>query len=76
MSKESKTVKMDPEAKAILDSQSKTDEDKARDAIESLKTNLESFRERSRYFSQMVLKAEGALEVLMQLHPEKESDEG
>lgn len=60
----------------IIDAEIVDEAAKAKEVIESLKTQLKDFRERSRYFGQMVLKAEGALEVLMQLHPEKEENEG
>ena len=51
-------------------------EAKAREAIDSLREQLKEFREKSRYFSTMVLKAEGALEILLNLHPEEEPNEG
>jgi len=73
MSKESKTVKMDPEAKAILDEQSKP---KEQEVIENLKSQLSKFREAAEHYRKMAFKAEGALEVMLELNPEKEANEG
>ena len=48
--------------------------DKAKDAIESLKVQLVEHRKQEQYHSTMAVKAEGALEVLLQLHPQEENE--
>ena len=60
----------------IIDAEIVDETAKAKEIIETLRTQLRDFRDKSRHFSAMVLKAEGALEILLQLHPEKESNEG
>ena len=50
-------------------------EDKAREAIENLKLQLEEHIKQSDYHRTMATKAQGALEVLAQLHPQKENKE-
>ena len=59
-----------------IDAEIVDETDKVKETIDSLRTQLRDFRDKSKHFNSMVLKAEGALEVLLQLHPEKESDEG
>ena len=51
-------------------------EDKAREAIETLKTQLQEHLRQAEHHRTMATKAQGALEVLLQLHPEEESSEG
>ena len=51
-------------------------DDKAKDAIESLKVQLVEHRKQAEYHATMATKAQGALEVLLQLHPEEDSGEG
>ena len=53
-----------------------TSEDKAREAIDILKTQLQEHLRQSEYHRTMATKAQGALEVLLQLHPEEEKSEG
>ena len=53
-----------------------TSEDKAREAIETLKTQLQEHLRRAEHHRTMATKAQGALEVLLQLHPEEEKSEG
>tara|TARA_R110002020_G_scaffold39827_1_gene117977 strand:+ start:293 stop:478 length:186 start_codon:yes stop_codon:yes gene_type:complete len=48
-------------------------EDKSiKEAVENLQVQLKDYREKSDYFRTMAIKAEGAIEVLMQL--EKDND--
>ena len=49
--------------------------DKAKDAIESLKVQLEEHTRQAEYHRTMATKAQGALEVLLQLHPEENKEE-
>ena len=53
-----------------------TSEDKAREAIETLKTQLQEHLRQAEHHRTMATKAQGALEVLLQLHPEEEKSEG
>jgi ribosomal protein L4 len=46
-------------------------EDKTKDAIESLKVQFEEHTKQSDYHKTMATKAQGALEVLLQLYPEE-----
>ena len=51
-------------------------EDKVREAIETLKTQLQEHLRQAEHHRTMATKAQGALEVLLQLHPEEENSEG
>ena len=51
-------------------------EDKASEAIEVLKTQLQEHLRQAEHHRTMATKAQGALEVLLQLHPEEENSEG
>ena len=46
-------------------------DDKAKEAIENLKVQLEENLKQSDYHRTMATKAQGALEVLLQLHPQE-----
>ena len=48
---------------------------KAKEAIETLKVQLEEHLKQAEYHRTMATKAQGALEVLAQLHPQKENKE-
>ena len=47
---------------------------KEREAIENLKVQLRDHLEKAEYHKTMATKAQGALEVLLQLHPEDEEN--
>ena len=49
-------------------------EDKAKEAIDNLKLQLEEHLKQSDYHKTMATKAQGALEVLLQLHPQQENE--
>ena len=49
---------------------------KAKEAIETLKVQLQEHLKQVDYHRTMATKAQGALEVLLQLHPEEEKSEG
>ena len=51
-------------------------EDKAKEAIETLKVQLREHLQQAEYHKTMATKAQGALEVLVQLHPQEEESEG
>ena len=49
---------------------------KAKEAIETLRVHLREHLQQVEHHRTMAIKAQGALEVLLQLHPEEESSEG
>ena len=49
---------------------------KAKEAIETLKTQLQEHLRQAEHHRTMATKAQGALEVLLQLYPEEEKSEG
>ena len=49
---------------------------KAKEVIETLKAQLQEHLRQTELHRTMATKAQGALEVLLQLHPEEESSEG
>ena len=46
-----------------------------KEAIENLKVQLRDHLEKTEYHKTMATQVQGALEVLLQLHPEKENNE-
>ena len=67
----SKTVNKNEEPKKAVE---ETPEIDAKDVIETLKTQLQEHQRQSEYHSTMALKAQGALEVLVQLHPQDNNE--
>ena len=55
--------------------QVKDDKVDPKEAIETLRVQLQDHLKQSEYHKTMALKAQGALEVLLQLHPEEEKSE-
>ena len=49
---------------------------KAKEAINTLRVQLREHLQQAEHHRTMATKAQGALEVLLQLHPEEESSEG
>ena len=49
---------------------------KAKEAIETLRVQLREHLQQAEHHRTMATKAQGALEVLLQLHPEEEKSEG
>ena len=49
--------------------------DKAKEAIETLKVQLNEHLQQAEHHRTMATKAQGALEVLLQLHPQKENSD-
>ena len=49
---------------------------KAKEAIETLRAQLQEHLRQAEHHRTMATKAQGALEVLLQLHPDKENSEG
>ena len=50
-----------------------TVDEKAQEAIKNLQLQLEEHRKQADYHTTMATKAQGALEVLLQLHPQQEN---
>ena len=48
---------------------------KATEVIEVLKVQLQEHLQKTEYHKTMATKAQGALEVLLQMHPDKEAEE-
>ena len=48
--------------------------DKAKDAIENLKVQLDDHLKKADHHKTMATKAQGALEVLLQLHPQENNN--
>ena len=67
MNKVEKT-KRNEEVKSVVEP-----EDKAREAIETLKVQLQEHLQQAEHHRTMATKAQGALEVLLQLHPQEEN---
>ena len=51
-----------------------TSEDKAKEAIQTLRVQLLEHQKQAEYHQTMSVKAQGALEVLLQLHPQQEEE--
>ena len=51
----------------------KNDANKIKEVMETLRVQLKEHSEKSEYHRIMLTKAQGALEVLLQLHPEEDS---
>ena len=49
---------------------------KAKEAIDTLRVQLREHLQQAEHHRTMATKAQGALEVLLQLHPEEENSEG
>ena len=72
MSKDSKVVEKVKEANTengVMET-----EDKAKEAIQTLKVQLAEHQKKAEFHSTMAVKAQGALEVLLQLYPQEEEN--
>tara|TARA_Y100000310_G_C20616798_1_gene781073 strand:- start:241 stop:480 length:240 start_codon:yes stop_codon:yes gene_type:complete len=76
MSKESKVMTKEVDTKEVVKNTNNVAEpiDKAQEAIETLKVQLQEHSRLSEQHRTMATKAQGALEVLLQLHPQKEEN--
>ena len=50
-------------------------EDRSKEAIETLRVQLKEHLQQAEHHRTMATKAQGALEVLLQLHPQEENNE-
>ena len=73
MSKKTRTVE---EVKTNNVTETVDTDVKAKEAIEVLRTQLQEHLRQAEHHRTMATKAQGALEVLLQLHPEEENSEG
>ena len=73
MSKENKVMEKQVKKDKVENSVNDTVEskDKVAEAIEVLKIQLQEHSQKSKEHAEMALKAQGALEVLLQLHPQE-----
>ena len=70
MSKDSKVVeKVETKTNDVVESA-----DKAKEAIQTLRVQLVEHQKQAEYHTTMSVKAQGALEVLLQLHPQQEEN--
>ena len=70
MSKDSKV------AEKVVENKTNDVVDKAKEAIQTLRVQLVEHQKQAEYHTTMSVKAQGALEVLLQLHPQREESEG
>ena len=63
------------EKKNVENNVVKKEENKEREAIETLRVQLREHLQQAEHHRTMATKAQGALEVLLQLHPEEENKE-
>ena len=75
MNKENKTIEKAKDIKENLDKAVESS-DRAKEAIETLRVQLQEHLRQAEHHRTMATKAQGALEVLLQLHPEEDSGEG
>jgi hypothetical protein len=66
MSKESKVVEKENKSNDVAD--------KAKEAIQTLRVQLVEHQRQAEHHTTMSVKAQGALEVLLQLHPQQEEE--
>ena len=72
----SKKTEVMEEVKANNVAESVDTDAKAKEAIENLRVQLQEHLRQAEHHRTMATKAQGALEVLLQLHPEEKSSEG
>ena len=72
-----KTVKKESVVEEVVSNNDKVVDsaDKAKEAIETLKVQLQEHLQQAEQHRTMATKAQGALEVLLQLHPQEEKSD-
>ena len=68
MSKDSKV------AEKVVENKTNDVVDKAKEAIQTLRVQLVEHQKQAEYHTTMSVKAQGALEVLLQLHPQQQEE--
>ena len=74
MSKENNTVEKAKDIKENLDKAVES-VNKAKEAIETLRVQLQEHLRKAEHHRTMATKAQGALEVLLQLHPQEDKSD-
>ena len=70
----SKNTAVDKEVKEVKNNNVAETEDKARDAIDTFRVQLQEHLQQAEHHRTMATKAQGALEVLLQLHPQEKQE--
>jgi len=71
----SKNTAVDKEVKEVKTNNVAEPEDKSKEVIETLRVQLQEHLQQAEHHRTMATKAQGALEVLLQLYPEEEKRE-
>ena len=71
----SKNTAVDKEVKEVKNNNVAETEDKAKDAIDTLRVQLQEHLQQAEHHRTMATKAQGALEVLLQLHPQEDKSD-
>ena len=71
----SKNTAVDKEVKEVKTNNVAEPEDKSKEVIETLRVQLQEHLQQVEHHRTMATKAQGALEVLLQLYPEEEKRE-
>ena len=70
----SKNTAVDKEVKEVKTNNVVEPDNKAKEVIETLRVQLTEHLQQAEHHRTMATKAQGALEVLLQLHPEKQEN--
>ena len=70
----SKNTVEEKEVKEVKTNNVAEPEDKAKEAIETLRVQLQEHLQKAEHHRTMATKAQGALEVLLQLHPQEKQE--
>ena len=70
----SKSTAVDKEVKEIKTNNVVKPEDKSKEAIETLRVQLKEHLQQAEHHRTMATKAQGALEVLLQLYPQEDNE--
>ena len=71
----SKDTVVDKEVKEVKTNNVAEPEDKSKEVIETLRVQLKEHLQQAEHHRTMATKAQGALEVLLQLHPQEEKSD-
>ena len=75
MSKKTEVIEEEVKTNNVVEPKEAT-ENKPKEVIDTLRVQLREHLQQAEHHHTMATKAQGALEVLLQLHPEEESSEG
>ena len=70
----SKNTAVDKEVKEVKTNNVVEPEDKSKEVIETLRVQLQEHLQQAEHHRTMATKAQGALEVLLQLHPQENNE--